>query len=150
MTQVEIGEGIQFADAGVLSRAAEATLQHSTGKAEVELTIALEGDERLRQLNRDFLGIDAVTDVLSFPADEFDPDSQARYIGDVIISFPQAERQARLAGHSTIDELQLLVVHGVLHLVGHDHAEEAEKLTMWRLQEEILAKIGCRIKTMPE
>jgi hypothetical protein len=90
MIQVEIDEQIRFDDAGALTRAAEAALQLGTGQVDVQLTIALEGDERLRQLNRDFLGIDAVTDVLSFPADEFDPDSQARYIGDVIISFPQA------------------------------------------------------------
>jgi probable rRNA maturation factor len=150
MIQVEIGEGIHFEHTDALKQAAEAAVKHSRVAEPVELTIALEGDERLQQLNRDFLGTDAVTDVLSFPADEFDPDAQSKYIGDVVISFPQAQHQAQNAGHPTLAELQLLVVHGVLHLLGYDHAEEAEKQAMWQQQAEILAEIGCEIKKLPE
>lgn len=150
MIQIEIADGIPFENTAALVQAAEAALKRAAGVEQVELTIALEFDEQLLRLNRDFLGIDEVTDVLSFPADEFDPDSQSRYLGDVIISFHQAERQAQVAGHTTLSELQLLVVHGVLHLLGHDHADEEQKEIMWKLQSEILEEIGCEIRQLPE
>lgn len=123
-----------------LRRAAEAAL-HQQGAAG-DLTIVLETDARLRALNRAYLGVDAPTDVLSFAAGETDPRSGAPYLGDVIISVPRAARQARAAGHKTGAELQLLVVHGVLHLLGHDHARPAQKKRMWAAQAEILSTLG--------
>jgi probable rRNA maturation factor len=114
------------------------------------MTVALETVERLHQLNHEFLGIDQPTDVLSFPSDEMDPDTNLRYLGDVIISYEQAGKQAEAAGESIEDELQLLVIHGVLHLLGHDHSEPDEKARMWAAQKEILALLGCRITTFPE
>jgi len=80
--------------------------------------------------------------VLSFPASETDPETGARYIGDIIISVPYAARSAEKAGHPVESELQLLVVHGVLHLLGHDHAEPKEKARMWKAQAEILELLG--------
>lgn len=136
--------------AEILERAALFTIQHACSDETVEFTVVIDSDEKLQQLNREFLGIDAPTDVLSFPSEEFDPDEQAQYIGDVIISYPRAETQAQLAGHPTIDELQLLVVHGTLHLLGHDHAEPKEKAVMWAAQTEILNALGCQIKQLPE
>lgn len=108
-----------------------------------ELTIVLTDDAQLQELNRSFLDIDAPTDVLAFPADEADPDSQALYLGDVLISFPRAQAQASAGGHPVTQELQLLVVHGVLHLLGHDHAEPQEKAAMWAAQAKILTRLGC-------
>jgi len=102
----------------------------------------LTNDARLQQLNRDYLGIDAPTDVLSFPASETDPETGARYIGDILISMPRAQAQAETAGHSMESEVQLLVVHGVLHLLGHDHAEPEEKSRMWMAQAQILESLG--------
>ncbi len=150
MIQVEIADGISFKNTSALIQAAESALKHAKSQEQLELTIALGSDEELRRLNRNFLGIDEVTDVLSFPADEFNPDSQSQYLGDVIISFPQAERQAQAAGHPALNELQLLVVHGVLHLLGYDHADEEEKRRMWKIQAEILEEIGCEIRQLPE
>jgi probable rRNA maturation factor len=80
--------------------------------------------------------------VLSFPASETDPETGARYLGDILISLPRAQTQADAAGHSLEAEVQLLVVHGVLHLIGHDHAETEEKARMWKAQAEILENLG--------
>jgi probable rRNA maturation factor len=133
-----------------LEKAAETVLAHQGADPDAELSVVIDSDEKLHTLNRDFLGIDAPTDVLSFPSDEFDPDEQAVYIGDIIISFPRAESQAKTAGHPVINEIQLLVVHGVLHLLGHDHAEPAEKVRMWTALAEILDQLGVKINQLPE
>lgn len=134
----------------VLEKAGAAVIAHQGADPNTELSIVIDSDEKLQSLNRDFLGIDAPTDVLSFPSDEFDPDEQAVYIGDIIISFPRAEAQAKNAGHPVINEIQLLVVHGVLHLLGHDHAEPAEKTRMWTAQAEVLDQLGVQINQLPE
>lgn len=134
----------------VLEKAALATLQNQSRDLTAELSVVIDSDEKLQQLNRDFLGIDAPTDVLSFPAEEFDPDEQAEYIGDIIISYPRALTQAQSAGHSVGNEIQLLVVHGTLHLLGHDHADSAEKARMWQAQSDILTSLGVTILKLPE
>ncbi len=87
--------------------------------------------------------------MLSFQADELDPETGRRYLGDVIISYPRAQAQAQAGGHALPAELQLLVVHGVLHLLGHDHGAPAEKEAMWALQAEILQRLGCAISSPP-
>ena len=127
---------------GLLERATNAALDHQAESLVSELTIVLTDDARLKELNRDYLGIDAPTDVLSFPASEMDPETGARYIGDILISIPRAKSQAEAAGHPLESEVQLLVVHGVLHLLGHDHAEAEEKSRMWKAQAEILDRLG--------
>lgn len=119
----------------------EAALRHQARPG--ELTLVVTDDEGIRALNRDFLGIDAPTDVLSFSAQEDSGPFVAApeaggYLGDVILSYPRAIEQAREQGHSTEQELNLLVVHGVLHLLGYDHAGEEEKAVMWAQQEAIL------------
>lgn len=134
----------------LLEKAALATLHHQGVDPDSEMSIVIDGDEKLHQLNHDFLGIDRPTDVLSFPAEEFDPDEQAAYIGDIAISYPRAEAQAIVASHSVMNEIQLLVVHGVLHLLGHDHSDPHEKSLMWTAQSEILDELGCQINQLPE
>ncbi len=134
----------------ILIRAAEAALQSASQNTNQQLTIVVDTDETLQELNRQYLGIDSPTDVLSFASDEFDPDDQVQYIGDVVISFNRAELQAAQAGHALQDELQLLVVHGVLHLLGFDHAEPDQKAVMWSVQDSILNSLGCHINQLPE
>lgn len=124
----------------ILERAAQAVLAHQS--ADGDLTIVLTDDAQLHDLNRDYLGIDAPTDVLSFPASETDPETARRYLGDVLISIPRAEEQARAAGHALEAETQLLTVHGTLHLLGYDHAEAEEKARMWETQAQILEGLG--------
>ena len=112
--------------------------------ADGDLTIVLTDDAQLHKLNQEYLGIDAPTDVLSFPASETDPETARRYLGDILISVPRAEEQARAAGHVLEAEVQLLVVHGTLHLLGYDHAEVDEKARMWKAQAEILDGLGLQ------
>ena len=126
----------------LIKRAVSAALTHQSVSLDSELTILLTDDARLHELNRDYLGVDAPTDVLSFPASETDPETGARYIGDILISVPRARAQADAAGHLPETEVQLLVVHGVLHLLGHDHAGIKEKAHMWKAQAEILERLG--------
>jgi len=126
----------------LLEQAAEETLRHGRSPQaalqEADLTIVLTDDEALQKLNLEFMGIDAPTDVLSFPADLIDPDSGKPYLGDVLISVPRAQAQAPENQQSVQDEILLLAVHGVLHLLGYDHAEPEEKEQMWARQNLVL------------
>jgi probable rRNA maturation factor len=129
----------------VLRAAARAALAHQSAPMPGELTIVVTDAETIRALNRAYARRDHATDVLSFPADEPDPASGRRYFGDVVIAFPQAAAQAKVGGHPLSAELQLLVVHGVLHLLGHDHASPGDKARMWKAQAEILHELRAAI-----
>jgi len=126
----------------LIERAVHTALTHQKESLDMDLSVVLTDNRRLHKLNRDYLGVDAPTDVLSFPASESDPETGARYIGDILISVPYAAKGAKQAGHPLESELQLLVVHGVLHLLGHDHAKPKEKAKMWKAQAEILTQLG--------
>ena len=115
-----------------------------------ELTIAIEDDEQLQELNKQFLNIDAPTDVLSFPGGEIDPETGNPYLGDIILSYTRANLQAQSSGHSLHAEIQLLIIHGVLHLLGYDHADPEEKEEMWGLQRRFLQEMGISINKLPE
>ena len=132
-------------DGAPLRAAARAALDHGSAPAPAELTVLITGDDALQALNRQFLGHDEPTDVLSFPSTEADPDTGRRYLGDIAISLAAARRQAQEGGHATLAELQLLVVHGTLHLLGHDHAVAAQKKRMWAAQAEILTSLDAGI-----
>jgi probable rRNA maturation factor len=115
------------------------------------LTLAITDDETVQRLNRNFRGIDAPTDVLSFAHDAgseklaLPPElanEMAGYLGDIVIAFPYAERQAAHYQNEVNAELCLLAVHGALHLLGYDHATPEEEAAMWALQEEALAPFG--------
>ena len=110
----------------------------------VSVTLLLTDDLRIQRLNRDFRGINLPTDVLSFPAGEPMAGSQAEapYLGDIAIALPYARKQAEAGEHTLVAELQLLAVHGVLHLIGYDHIVPNEKTQMWSLQQQILTQLG--------
>jgi probable rRNA maturation factor len=127
-----------------LRRAAQAALSQQRIKRRVEMTIVVTGNAQLRALNRAFREVDAPTDVLSFATSD-QPGPDIVYLGDVVISYPQAREQARSGGHPVAAELQLLVVHGVLHLLGQDHYTEAEQQVMWKAQAAALKKLGAAI-----
>lgn len=116
--------------------------QQQTSKA--TLTLFLTDDERIQQLNRDYLGHDRPTDVLSFSAGTPMPGmaEMETCLGDIIIALPYAARQAAAAGHDVAAECQLLAVHGTLHLLGYDHADPDEKAAMWQAQTAVLAQLG--------
>lgn len=139
---------LEQAAQAALAKAARLTTQAALAAQDVQqeiqaLTLVLTGDEAIQELNRQYLGVDSPTDVLSFPAGEVDPETQEFYLGDVILSYPRAQAQAAAAGHPLEAELQLLTVHGVLHLLGYDHAEREEKDQMWSEQDQILTALGC-------
>jgi probable rRNA maturation factor len=148
MISLHFSDQIQTLDpariGALLERAAQEALRSAAMEA-ADLSIVITDDAQLQELNRQYLGSDMPTDVLSFPAEETDPDSGEIYLGDILISLPRANEQASAGGHPVEDELQLLVVHGALHLLGHDHADEAEKAKMWQVQAEILKYLGCSI-----
>lgn len=96
---------------------------------DVEVSVSFVGDEEIRDLNRDYRGVDKSTDVLSFPMeDEFIIDN--RILGDVIINTRRVMEQAEELGHSHERELSYLTVHSILHLLGYDHIEDEDKREM--------------------
>ncbi len=143
MIFIEIQEGLESPlSPDLLEQTALRALQQQNAPADSDLTIVLSDDAQLHSLNREYLDVDAPTDVLSFPSDETDPETGSRYLGDIIISVERATRQAAEAGHPAGAEIQLLTVHGVLHLMGHDHADVDEKARMWAAQAEIMQSLG--------
>ncbi|MBI5621401.1 rRNA maturation RNase YbeY [Candidatus Falkowbacteria bacterium] len=129
-----------------VARAAAAAVNAELGMTAVwQVGVALVSDSRIRTLNKMFRGRDAVTDVLSF-ADATDtvgwPES-GEYLGDIIISYPQAARQAKQAGVTIKQEVSLLIVHGLLHLLGYDHEQSrAAAAVMDQLQQRCVRRLG--------
>ena len=124
-----------------------------------EISVLLTDNEGIRIINRDSRGIDAPTDVLSFPMQRylrpadftsireedagcFNPDSGELLLGDIVLNQDRIESQARDYGHAERRELAFLVAHSMLHLFGYDHMEEEERIEMERRQEEILTERG--------
>ena len=103
----------------------------------LEVTVLLTGDHALRDLNRQFAGEDKVTDVLAFGSGSVFP-GDAATLGDIAISMPQARRQAAAAGNPEDREIAMLTAHGVLHLLGYDHAEPDEEREMTGITNAIL------------
>jgi probable rRNA maturation factor len=115
------------------------------GAGPSELGVVVSDDATVRELNRRYLGVDEPTDVLSFGLGEKGgepfalPPGKAPSLGEVIISYPTAVRQAEEQGYSVEAEVAHLLVHGVLHLLGYDHLEAEDERVMRRREEEILA-----------
>lgn len=114
---------------------------------EAELSVLVATEERMSQLHLEWMGLAGPTDVLSFPMDEVRPGSwsgdvadDAPVLGDLVLCPTVAQAQAQTAGHSTEEELQLLTTHGILHLLGFDHAEPDQELEMFGLQSDLLAR----------
>ena len=136
-------------------KAAEAALDAEHRGGPDQITVMVTGDERLGDLNREFKGKDEITDVLSFNVNEDDgTDSdewtdfpepagqiESARLGDIAISLPQVARQATENGKSVQRELAMLTIHGVLHLLGYDHAEPDEEKVMFGKTDVVLAKI---------
>ena len=127
---------------------------------ETEVNVVITDNEGIREINRTYRGIDAATDVLSFPMAEysapadfsalkedpdlFDPDSGELILGDIMISLERAETQAEEYGHSLKREIAFLTAHSMLHLMGYDHINDEERILMEKRQEEILSNLGIK------
>ena len=156
MIHFQVSKSLKLSEPGLgilqaqLEHAALTTLEDFSSLRDADLTLVLSDDAQLQKLNREYLGIDETTDVLSFPNGEIDLETDRIYAGDLIISYPQAAAQAAAGGHSLEAELQLLVVHGVLHLCGYDHAEAKLKAVMWQKQAKILGLLKNPILGPPD
>jgi probable rRNA maturation factor len=124
----------------LLRRAARAAFRASppTGRS-FSVTLVLIGDDEMHDLNRLWRGKDAPTNVLSFPADA---DRDRGFLGDIVVAFETAHREAKERGISLADHVSHLVVHGMLHLLGFDHAGDKEAKRMERVERIALASIG--------
>jgi len=165
----------QLNEAEIIRAVQAALLTEELGGQPIELSVAVSDDDEVQELNRTYRGIDKTTDVLSFAAEDeaawdrgqgsrvggrdeannqqltsgtfvLPPEMlQTRYLGDIIISYPQAERQAADFGNSPPREAQELVIHGVFHLLGYDHEIEADREVM-RAKEEAAAQLLDQIE----
>jgi len=118
-------------------------------QADVEMGILITGQEKVQRLNKKYLGEDEPTDVLSFAMGDSDedgtpdfvfPEGDALHLGEVIISYPQAQKQAHEHKHSTRQEVAILLIHGVLHLLGYDH-DEPERQHKMQAKEKAILKL---------
>ena len=108
----------------------------------VEVSLLLTSDREIRKLNQKYRKENRPTDVLSFAQEENTKSGKRQLLGDIVISVPTARRQAKRAGHDLEQECNLLAVHGLLHLLGHDHARASQARKMFSLQTRILRKVA--------
>lgn len=130
-------------DANRLRRAVETALAEEGVDRPAALTIVVVDDEEMSRFHAAYRGEPGPTDVLTFPFES--PEGVAEeefYLGDIVICWPQAVRQAEAEGHSWQDEVDLLAVHGVLHLLGYDDEQPDSRALMWHRQAEILERLG--------
>ncbi len=133
-------------DESMLVAVARHALEEMGVSPMAELSMLLIDTEHMSELNQRWMDSSGPTDVLAFPMDEFDsergpghvPGDTFALLGDVVLCPAVAKQQARQAGHSMADELHLLTVHGVLHLLGYDHADPEEEREMFALQNRLL------------
>ena len=128
-----------YKDYDYLYEVLDSALKHEKVKNAIFSVVFME-DEEIHQMNKEYRGVDRVTDVISF-AFEDNNDlvyNDIRMLGDIFICIPQMKRQAEEYGHSEKRELSFLAVHGILHLLGYDHMNEDDEKVMFELQELIL------------
>lgn len=163
---VHVLEGFEsLVSAEWLKQVAEQALAVEAPGPGARLNVVIADDAVVRDLNKRHRGLDENTDVLSFsfihrgeylgehePRSHRDeetdfvlPPGEEKSLGEVIISYPQALRQAEQSGHPIAEELALLLTHGVLHLLGHDHEEPKEEAAMKRTESEVLARVEVSV-----
>ncbi len=113
--------------------------------SESKVSVRIDSDELLKNLNKQYRGFDQPTDVLSFESNMVDPETGCLFLGDIVISYETAEKQAQEADHPLENEIILLLIHGILHLSGLDHATKSQKDAMWQKQQMILDKLDVKI-----
>jgi probable rRNA maturation factor len=132
-------------DVKELARLARFAMDRMRVHPQAELCIKLVDEDTIAQLNAQWMEKEGPTDVLAFPMDELRPglvneEPEEGVLGDLVLCHSVAEKQAAQAGHATADEVDLLTVHGILHLLGYDHAEPDEHREMFGLQARLLAE----------
>jgi len=114
-----------------------------------QFSVVFSSDLELSRLNSHFREINGPTDVLAFPSDEEEPESGNKYLGDIVISMDQVNKQQELFNDNEMSIIFLLVVHGTLHLLGYDHDTKLEKKKMWDQQTFYLSMNNISVK-IPE
>ncbi|WP_345750735.1 rRNA maturation RNase YbeY [Microbacterium rhizophilus] len=135
-------------DESVLLRLTQENLAALHVSSDADVAIVLVDEGAMEQLHLQWMDEPGPTDVLSFPMDELRPGTEDQptppgLLGDIVLCPQVAESQAETAGHSTMDELILLTTHGLLHLLGYDHAEPEEEREMFGLQRELIAAFAA-------
>jgi probable rRNA maturation factor len=148
---VLIEEGLEISlDAEWLQNIVEKSLLAEDAPSNAEITLVITGQERMQQLNREYRGKDRPTDVLSFSMSEsrdqeddgfISPPDGIIHLGEIVISYPQAALQAEERSHSIREEVAVLIIHGVLHILGYDHEKLEMEPAMTAREKEILAQI---------
>ncbi len=142
MIDIEIGKDFrEQVERSLLLNTVKVTLAHLSAPPASSLSILITTDQQIQDLNQQYRNIDRPTDVLAFPAGHVNPEDGSIYLGDVIISYPRAAFQAEQRGHKTLEEIQLLIIHGILHLFDFDHAEPVGKQEMWNAKRQILKQL---------
>ena len=144
----ESGYGV---DVDHLARLARWVMDRMRVHPQAELCIKAVDEPTIAELNEKWMEKEGPTDVLAFPMDELRPglldeDPEEGVLGDLILAPSVAERQGEAAGHGLLAEIELLTTHGILHLLGYDHAEPEEHREMFELQAELLAEWGSQAK----
>ena len=146
-------------DAALIEKAVSSALEIEGAGYATEVSVVVTGDEQVAELNERFRGKQGTTDVLSFAMSGGEvgeggfvsPPSGKQDLGEVIISYPQAKRQAEGLGHETRDEIAFLTIHGVFHLLGYDHEVNTEAELMREMETRALGKMGIeRSSLSPE
>lgn len=145
-TDPEFAEG---ADHEHLNEVVVSTVSKEATGETWTLGLLITNDENVRRLNAQYRGENCVTDVLAFASGEdgdgfISPPCLPPHLGDIAISYPRAVAQAAQYGHSTAEELDRLVVHGVLHLLGYDDQTREERKAMWARQEAVVRVFHTR------
>jgi len=150
--QIEVGEELL----GLIKKALEEVLKEEEFFLEPEVSLLLVDDTRMSELNRQYRGRAATTDVLSFPMLEENlqesepevPDPGGEILlGDIVISVPRAREQALAYGNSFSQEMVFLAVHGMLHLLGYDHEAPEEAVAMRAREKRVLARAGFKVES---
>ena len=136
-------------DAHELSKLSRFVMDRMRVHPLAELCIKVVDEATIAELNGQWMEKEGPTDVLAFPMDELRPgkvneEPEEGVLGDLVLCPSVAERQGAEAGHGTVAEIELLTVHGILHLLGYDHAEPEEHREMFGLQDELLAAWRAR------
>lgn len=128
----------------------ETTLTVLNQEKKISVNINLVDEQEISELNKQFRDYSEPTDVLSFEAGVIDPETGNKILGDIVICIPFVEKQSTLLQNNLNNEIRLMIIHGMLHLLGYNHDDEHSKSIMWGDQNKILEKLQIELNNIPE
>jgi len=137
-TDCEIGEDIKSIIENVITE----TLVYENYTQNVEISLSFVTNDEIKMLNNQYRDKDKITDVLSFPLGDENPETKEIMLGDIVISLDKAREQANEYGHEFKREIGFLTVHSMLHLLEYDHENKEDEEEMFKRQEDILVRVG--------